>query len=721
MFTRLFWFILVFSVISIADAQRRNISKYLYSLDTATEDTIRVNYLRRLGYAYRNVNMDSSLMYGHQLVTLATRLDDSRYLSHGYNILGIDHGISANYDSAVYYFKRIQQIAQEEKYEPFASSAVTNLATAYGKMGRHDLAIKLLLEGMQVDAARGDNNRMRYKHLAMAENLILKRRYDDALSEVLKSVEITDQLVESGELRPIQYVRLCEIYNGLNEPETALNYANKGIKISQDMGDELDLMYLYTSASESHMLLNQLDTAYTYLKRSLVLGKHLPDLEAISKAHHKLGQVHSRLGNLDSSIYYNKKALDLASGINCPRLQSIAEYNLANSYYVMGDAEKAMEFAANSFDSSDEYGYYDYKSRASLLLSRLREQSGDIEEALRFRIEYSKAVDTLFVRENSLAIARAEEKFKNKAKMDSLGFVIAEQEKIAEIRSGLENQRIIGLAVIALLSLVVAGIFLNSSRVNAQKREELQELSEKLNAKNREIEEQHERLKTTQGQLIISEKMASLGVLAAGVGHEINNPLNFIRQGIDIISRKLGNSYRTEFKGIDEGIERISTIANSIRKFSRQVDKDEPCDIHEILSDCMVMLGSKLNDGVDMSTDFKDPNPIVMGNQGSLHQAFLNFLSNAIDATKKGDSIVISTINENESVCVIIADTGEGIPDDNLLKIRDPFFTTKELNKGTGLGLYLANEYISKHGGHFDIESQLGVGTKIKVSLPKGI
>ncbi len=233
-------------------------------------------------------------------------------------------------------------------------------------------------------------------------------------------------------------------------------------------------------------------------------------------------------------------------------------------------------------------------------------------------------------------------------------------------------------------------------------------------------------LREARDQLVHSEKMASLGVIAAGIGHEINNPLNYIKNGLEGVRRELNKHAATElgkakvyFDIVEEGVGRVSKIVKSVAHFSRiGEDGKEACEIEEIIDNCLIILSNKAKNAT-MTVDYKAPGALVQGNEGKLHQAFLNVISNALDATGPRGQISISTFSNEKNVVVSIKDDGVGIPEENLLKIGDPFFTTKPPGQGTGLGLFIAYSIVQQHHGNVKVTSTLGEGAEFMIELPK--
>lgn len=250
--------------------------------------------------------------------------------------------------------------------------------------------------------------------------------------------------------------------------------------------------------------------------------------------------------------------------------------------------------------------------------------------------------------------------------------------------------------------------------------------NEELNSKNEELNATLKYLHDTQSKLVHVEKMASLGVLTAGVSHEINNPLNFIIGGhaglSDYLARKgLAEDHEIQvlLNSILAGAERVSDIVNGLNQFSRDNKvHDENCDIHSIIANCLSILRNQIKQRIKLVKDFADVPIMVKGNKSDLHQVILNIVANAISAIENKGKITIATYKLDKKCIIEISDTGKGIDEEIIDKITDPFFTTKPPGKGTGLGLSISNNIIKEHNGNLQFKSLKGRGTSVVITFP---
>ncbi len=285
------------------------------------------------------------------------------------------------------------------------------------------------------------------------------------------------------------------------------------------------------------------------------------------------------------------------------------------------------------------------------------------------------------------------------------------------------------LAIVSIIGLILVIYKWRVSELQQQKRnleDEVNKRTHELQQSNEELETIVSELQETQTQLIQSEKMASIGILTSGIAHEINNPLNFILAGKtlleDFFNEKLpeySKDITPLLEMLDEGVSRASGIVKSLNHFNRTSSVyDEKCDLPTIVENCLMILNTQIDSDIQISKTYTPQNYTLLGNDGELHQVILNILTNAIQAIQKQGTININTHIEGNRIIITISDSGQGISEENLKKITDPFFTTKAPGKGTGLGMSIAYKIIKKHNGSIEYISKLGQGTQVVLTFP---
>lgn len=216
-----------------------------------------------------------------------------------------------------------------------------------------------------------------------------------------------------------------------------------------------------------------------------------------------------------------------------------------------------------------------------------------------------------------------------------------------------------------------------------------------------------------------SEKLSSMGVLAAGIAHEINNPLTNVSLNLEMLKDMVGGDEKINKKldSIDRNVNRASTIAKELLHFSREKETAlEPTDLNQVIKSTVNLLKNQSN-SPDIKIRLNDI-PKVMGIAWKLEEVFINLLMNSIDACEEEDLIEIETSSNATSAQVMITDTGHGISDDIISLVFDPFFTTKEIGMGTGLGLSICYNIIKQHGGEITLMSSEQGGAIMTTTFP---
>jgi two-component system NtrC family sensor kinase len=232
-------------------------------------------------------------------------------------------------------------------------------------------------------------------------------------------------------------------------------------------------------------------------------------------------------------------------------------------------------------------------------------------------------------------------------------------------------------------------------------------------------------------KLVQSQKLASIGELSAGLGHEINNPLAIISQETEWMQhllKRFGDSNPKEIAELQDSLKevlrqvgRCREITQNLLDFARRKEPVfQEVNINKLIDDLSRLLEKEtIQHHIEIRRDFRQDLPLVHTDAPSLRQVVLNLLTNASHAIQRDGKIRIATkSDENGSVDIVVEDTGCGIPKEHLAKIFDPFFTTKPEGKGTGLGLSICHGIVDKLGGRISVRSEVGKGSTFVVSLP---
>ena len=287
-------------------------------------------------------------------------------------------------------------------------------------------------------------------------------------------------------------------------------------------------------------------------------------------------------------------------------------------------------------------------------------------------------------------------------------------------------------AVVTGTQIIASGDF--THRIKTNLNDEVGELAMSFNKMAEYLQKTYQDLKSTSAQLTQSAKLAAVGELAAGVAHELNQPLMVIRGHAQELLEEdsVPEKVTKDLKLIEKQTGRMMRIIDHLRAFARQSSGAfESVNLNDVINDSFTLITQQLkNNNIKIIKELDDSIPRIWGDQNKLEQVFLNLMTNSKDAmeemghgilTVKTQPVFNKTLNENRKVTGVLAlfsDTGIGIANDIIDKVFDPFFTTKEVGKGTGLGLSISYSILKDHGGSITAESNEGAGTTFRLEFP---
>jgi two-component system NtrC family sensor kinase len=542
------------------------------------------------------------------------------------------------------------------------------------------------------------------------------------------------------EAKSLNYIG--NLYWYLNEFQKALpyyrSYAELGFRENNQKMIEIGTMNI----GVAFLQLNQLDSANLYLKKALDMGMQGEPDDFAGLANMNYGWYLQRKGlSAESLEYYTiveEKYLEFLPAHYVVFLYTaLAELNI-----ILNNKANAEHYATKSKKAAEQ-------SQSKFLLMHYYE--------LRYKIDSAQnnQMAALKSKVNYLEYARSVEQEKSKNTQNSMELLYQLDLKESELstlrleneRNELEIQRnrirlVVGAILLILLVIIVfivlyayrlkrktEQILIRKNQTLKQKTEELEALNEEfltqrenLYEKNQELEKVLLELKTTQNQLLQAEKITSIGTLAAGVAHEINNPLNFIIGGItsiegiveeiivlSAIAEKDKNQtiirLKESIKMVQEGVRRTSDIVEALAAFVHRDKSDlAPTDLNQIINNTIQFIQVELDDNIYLES-FLSPLPSVMCYPGKMYQALLNILNNAIVVVKQNPpgnrqiSVDSEYLERSSTIEIRIINNGPKIDEAILPRIFDPFFTTKDPDKGKGLGLSTSYTIIDEING----------------------
>jgi signal transduction histidine kinase len=576
-------------------------------------------------------------------------------------------------------------------------------------------------------------------HLSLGKSYNYLGANTEALDNLSKALTMVGEIDDKR--RKAQILKeIGDIYYFSSEFSLALAYYDDVYSCGVTLNDTSLMIDAIIGKGSVYGNTNKLDSALIIFNETFKLSKAIND---------KPNEIHSLYNIGDVYRFTNRpnKALEIFSLIE--RDYDIEEINsritaslynsITESYIQLGDIGNALTYSQKVKDFIQHYPRLNQRMTYFNLSFRIDTLRKDLKSALKNHIQFKQLSDSI----NSNKFKENLANFQTIHELNEMGREIERLRLDNELKDLTIRQRKIvnyGSIAIVILLLFVAIQALRSfsrskvkNRVLQSQREELATANEELTAINDELHFQREelqltlnKLKQAQKQLVSSEKMASLGLLAAGVAHEINNPLNFIKGGVIAIENYVKDNLKSHLKQIvplleiiNVGVTRAADIVRGLNHYSRKNDNQiTEFKISSVIDNCLLMLRNQIKNRIEIDNKLTIKQFILEGNEGTMHQAILNILTNSVHAISDSGKISIETKVQNNFLLIIITDSGCGIPPENLSKITDPFFTTKEPGKGTGLGLSITRNIIDEHKGTLEIESEPDRGTMVTIKLP---
>ncbi len=550
-----------------------------------------------------------------------------------------------------------------------------------------------------------------YNNLGVA--FWVRGELDRALRLYYQSINVRDSI--GGELALANtYHNIGNIFKDRENYKESKAWFNKALAIRYVINDSLGISYSTNNLGLIAQAKGKYDSAYYYLTKSLAIRESLRDIRGIATSQMSLGKLNIKQNDLEQAETLFLTALDQWKSIQHSQGQADTYIELAKLERIKGNLPRLQYFVdqgiavAKTIQAKPQLlDLYQLSTDAYLELNDTTSAFMQLQNAYMYRIDiYNQQRGDLIQQYNLDQVAHANALLKKEN--------LLQKEQILR-----QNDRVRGIGII--IFFLVLMLFMLYRFLRARMKS-----NQKLALRNNELNQTLRDLKKTQSQLVQVEKMASLGTLTAGVSHEINNPLNYImgayhgfQKYFDEHETAQKNQFEFLLLAMKSGLDRATSIVKGLNQFSRDnKDNNEDCHVNEILENCHTMINHQYKNRIVVEMNFATEIPHLKGNIGRLHQAFLNVLVNAMQSINNEGKVSISTSVQAGKIMVSIKDSGCGINEANLSKVFDPFFTTKDPGEGFGLGLSIAYSVIEDHKGQITIQSKIGEGTLVEISIP---
>jgi two-component system NtrC family sensor kinase len=604
--------------------------------------------------------------------------------------------LETNLDSSMAYAEQAYQLSLQSSSAKIQADGLERMGTILWRRGNTATSIELLLESLHIAEGLKDSLRLSTLYFDLGNAYHSQSDEAAALSYYSKSLRIRPALATTGSKGRI-FMTIGSIYLKNNQADSALFYARQCYSIlKSDAINSSNKRYLPASLNllgDIKAKLHDTVSALQSYRQGIKQGFQYFNLKAVTDNYLSIAKIFKRQNFMDSGYYYASQAYNTAKQVNSP-------YSIEETSSLLKDIFKETK----KLDSAFKYHEIMVLAKDSILnIEKIRQ-------------------------------------------MQNLSF--AEHQRQQEIGSAkVEFQRTIKLYVL----IAALFIFLITSFILYRNNRQKQKANLLLEQQKQTVEHTLKELKSTQAQLIQSEKMASLGELTAGIAHEIENPLNFVNNFSEVNNELIAEMVDEVDKG---NMEEVKAIANDIRQNLEKINHHgkradaivkgmlqhsrsssgvkEPTDINALADEYLRLSyhGLRAKDktfNATLQTDFDSSTGKINIVAQDIGRVLLNLYNNAFYAItekkkQQGEGYVptvsVSAKKMNSKVYIRVKDNGNGIPQKVLDKIFQPFFTTKPTGQGTGLGLSLSYDIIKTHGGEIKVETKEAEGSEFIIQIP---
>ncbi|MCK4653709.1 MAG: tetratricopeptide repeat-containing sensor histidine kinase [Candidatus Cloacimonetes bacterium] len=631
-------------------------------------------------------------------------------IAHTYTIIGDNN-------KALEYAYQSLEIMKETEDSLGVAMIYGTIGLAYQDIGENEKALKYLLQALSLVRKTGSNKQMAGIIFNIGNSYLRLGLTDKAFENYLQSKEIFEETGSKVGIA-LTYSTIGQLYQTLNKNNEALEYYERSLDLYKELNNKEKISDILGNLAGLSSGLGDYDKALEYHQRALVLRKEIGS-GGIAWSLLDIGDTYYFMNEIEKTLDYSLQAKSIFEEINNKRGLARALHNIADCYFQLNNFEDAVGNLYKSIEISNEIKNRELILKSYDILSDHYSSQDDHKNALKYYKLYTSIKDTLFTEQKSKNLVDLQLKYDTEKK-DKENEILKKENAL---------QRIIKLRLYYSLALIFLLVFFIYYRFRSK-----QKLNRILEIR---IKEALKKQKEQQQIIIHQASLTSLGELAAGIAHEINQPLQSLflsTESIDLESKeeKSDKVYiQNTIKEIYDDVERIRKIIEHIRIFSsgQRDEINEEFSINDSINAAFSMMKQQFDQHqINVNFKFDKELSTVLGNTYKFEQVVVNLLNNARDAlegklkiskedfTKK---INITTYQNEQNIIMEIMDNGIGIPMKNQTNIFLPFYTTKELGKGTGLGLSISYGIIREMNGIVEISSKHLEGAKFTVKIPR--
>jgi signal transduction histidine kinase len=730
-------------------------------LKTTTQDTTRVNVLNMIADEFRSNDPDTAIYFSNKALALATRTNYKMGVAGAYLSQGAAKIYLGEYEEAfknnTEALKICNELLHKEEYNDttqilkLKARAYNNIGNIYDNQGNYPEALKNHFAALKIREKTADKLGIAASYSNIGNIYVDHGNYTEGLKYQFASLKIKEEIGDKKSIAN-SFNNIGNTYYSQSDYSQALKYHTAALKIRREIGDKTGMATCYLNIGIIYDDKGNYLEALKYHVAALKIEEETGDQPSMALSYDNLGLIFMHRKDYVKALEYFFLYLKTSEEIGDKSGIADACITIGNVYIEQKKNNDASLYLNKGLLLSREVGNPGLIKAAYESIAKLDSAGGHFEQALQHYKLYIVYRDSLFNEENTKKLVQSQMQYEFDKK-ESLAKAVQEK-KDAEAKR-IKHQQYFTIATLGIIVLGVAIIALMQYRSNREK----QKANALLLQQKGKVESNLQELKSTQTQLIQSEKMASLGELTAGVAHEIQNPLNFVNNFSEV-SHELADEMKTELatgnqkqatdiadaikqnlqKVIHHGKRADAIVKNMLQHARQTKGTKELTDINALCDEYLRLSyhGMRAKDktfNAEIKTDFDNSIEKINIIPQDIGRVLLNIYNNAFYAVNEQHknlsglhdltglkqyqpTVSVQTKKKNNNIEIVVKDNGNGIPQNIIDKIFQPFFTTKPTGEGTGLGLSLAYDIVKAHGGEIRVDTKDHEETTFTISLP---
>lgn len=738
---RLILLITLFSAPTL-NGYAQSLTDSLEQLVVATQGEEQIRAMIRLGNIYTNSEPDKGLDLGLKAAFLSKRLGNTNYEGQAILLMGISSLKAGQPENALRYLNRALGHFEKHNQKTFQADALIGIAALYEAVFDYTNALNFLNRAQDIYRQLGRKKAQIDLHQRIGNISIKVKNFAQAHKEYTSALKLLEGEMGSREQKNIAFSlsQIGYLYRNLGQLNESIEAYTKAIGMNKELQQTQEFAKNLSEIALSYQLMRKPDSALTYYSKALSYYQLQSDALSTIEILQSIGDVFFDKQQYFQAVASYNQALQMAIKASNIPSQISALVSISRCHSAVSDYNLSAEFLNRALALAKKQNLTTSAAEVYQYLSQVNEASGKYVQALEYYKLWSEIRDSLYIEESGKNLARIQILYDISQK-ERENEILRQNNEIQElqlVKTRYQRFVFIALALFLFALLILLGFFYKGKQKEYRKQKETELRIIELN-KNLEKRMIAEIKKQEKQQLLLSQKskLESLGTLAAGIAHEINQPLGGISMGLDNILIKLSEKHLTDeymkdkVSSLFENVERIKKIIDHVRTFSRA---QKPAsfgrvDINAVIHDALSMVKVQFeSNSIDVITNLTNSLALAIGDKYKFEQVILNLLGNAKQAIEEKDKltpygankkyIIIESSQDPINIYVKVRDNGIGIKKKDIDKIFDPFYTTKKEDKGTGLGLSISYGIIKDILGDIRVESEEGEYTVFELVIP---